>query len=409
MRATGPGVMIAPEKRERAIAMLRAGSPNRAIVSETGVGADTIKRLSHEIGIWRGAKGKLLTREEAEAQAAKRLATNAARGHTAQGRVAKGAPKADLTAPVARLRLTAEVIERRMRVMRAGSTVDSWVAEEIVRALPGSPAPQSGRSGGGKAFTEAVEAVRAVLKGDPRFFREHALWTLAEWRKPERTNGTAASNGSTPDDLDRKLTQEEESNKQRLLRFIVAKGPFATEGDLTEALHDTPEYDTGGHAMTHLLHSLRKQGKIDFRMHSNGPNGGKLIRIESTVNGRAYVRTSGVAPRQNEKVTPKAPEPSRVAEKPALPAVVAPEFPAHSLVPSASPYPYLDGLRKQVAEEGERKAKAAKFLAAAELLAEVDAAESEHLLAKAGEAEGELLGPLALEYLRYADENRKGK
>lgn len=415
MGVSGAGAIVGPEKSARAEAMLRAGKSNKAIMQEVGIGSSVIKRLSHEIGIYRGAHGILLTKEEAAAVTEKRLATKTARGQIA-AKPNGHAPVLAPSHPSARSASSTGIDpDKIVAIMKRNAIkTPAWSTLDVARAL-GLPVARKSQQ------LAATDVVRAAMTRDSRFQRNLGMWSLAEGTKDE--------------DNDRPLTAEEESQKIQLLKAIVRFGPFDSEHDLTTALRQVPEIRIGGHEMTHLLYALKKQGKIDFRESSSGAAGYRQLRIESTVNGRAYVRTLGVKPPQNEKEPTLSVDRGSVAARPngegigsvapAAPAVIVKPDGTETVRPAsdsvkpilaaelakvlespAPDWPLLTALRVREIEAAGRKHKAAKYLAAAEILADVDKAESERLLAQASDTAGDMLTPLEEEYLRFAEAHK---
>lgn len=317
--------------KQRVEELLRAGQPNKAIVEATGVSTWTIKEVAKNAGIYRGAKGVLVSKTEFEQTTAKRLAT-------------KGM----------------------------------------------QPKP----------------------------------------------NGAETASTSSPGPI--------ESNKYRLLEKIAKHGPFATVGDLTSATHDWPEVRLGGHEVEHIVRNLQREGKVAYREAANSAHGKTLRRIEATVVGRNFVRTLvSPAPKQNERapervdrsgpverITPhgqltqqppavvRLPAPARTlplepveAAPPAPPEPTAPEPPVPPPTPEPVPapawsalWPELAALRAKVAEKAGTEKKAERYLEAAALLEEIDAAEARRLSGIASDLVVTFqLSRLEAEYLAFAE------
>jgi hypothetical protein len=482
---TPPPNATPPEVREKIAVMLRAGASNAAITAETGRSPSVIKDVAGEIGVFRGPRGRLVTAEEAADLAkrtgrpmepatvtemlrqagegvsppelAKRFGVSVetvrthlrAEGWTMAGPLgshnnkwlppgsptpvkseqapkptpapSNGVPKADRLKPT----IDADSVEAALRAMSPNPTNHNWLAVELTEQLVGKNASQA-------RVRAAVEQVRNVLKGDSRFVREKAgYWRLAADDEP--------------------LTAYEESHKIRLLRLVIDRGPFANEHELTVLLNRTPEIRLSGHESIHILHSLRKQGKVSFHHSPDGPNGAKVTRITGTPNGSAYVRSLGVKPKQNEKEPDNGPYAGaahngfvaaaiKKAQQPVVPAPEpAPEVVARPLAPEPNPWlepapgpaitagqvvavadeakgqsrkwPLLAELRAKEAGRLKAQAKAEKYLAAAALLEddEADRLMVESLVGAANAlAEGNTLSRVEAEYLAYAEEAERG-
>ncbi len=323
-----------------------------------------------------------------------------------------------------------------------------WLAVEVVNATP--EVAHSGEPG----FRAQLDDARLLMRDDSRFERlPGGLWRLAADDAP--------------------LTEREESNKIKLLRLIVQSGTFDTEAALTRRCNSAPDIRIAGHEMTHILHALRKQGKVTFHHAPSGPNGEKLTRIAATANGKAYIRSLGSGHHQNEKPEPDngpyvgaahggfiadtlatgrgsssfrrkprwteaqhAAVETPVEEAAAAlaasdvpderlqewadrlaPAVVGeppspPTPPAPAAAPPAPEYPHLDALRKRVADGAAARARAEAYLAAAALLEPfgTDTQMVDALVTSANDlGEKTRLSALEAEYLAYAEAHPNGK
>lgn len=227
------------------------------------------------------------------------------------------------------------------------------------------------------------------------------------------------------------------SLRSRLLKAIVENGPFESLDDLMRSIRGGSGDTFGGHEVYHILAALNSQGLVEYREHGNGA-AKRIHRIIATP--KAYSE-AGMAtqyrpvgptggPRREEpqhrsdrtdfrthSPVAEGGEITRVIRK--LEAVVPRQVATTSSVPPSGPapaeatpvpappsWPVLEGLRQRQAEVAAAKARAAKYLEAAALLAD-DAEEVLRLMAKAEEAEGKGLTELEAEYLAYAEANAK--
>lgn len=302
------------------------------------------------------------------------------------------------------------------RLVTSDTSQIGWLAPEIINNVP--EAPHSGEPG----FRAQLDDARALMKDDSRFQRlPGGLWRPAADDAP--------------------LSEKEESNKIKLLRLLATEGQFETEAALLKRINSVPDIRLAGHEMTHVLHDLRKKGKVAFHHSPGAPNGEKLTRIGATPNGKAYIRSLGTRPPQNEREPdngayvgaahegflaetrrtgagssfrrkPRWTEDRREAVTATVVAEVAPEPPP---APAASPepeYPHLADLRKRIAQGAAAQARAEAYLAAAALL---EPYESEKMMVDAlvGAAndlgEKNRLSPIEAEYLAYAEAHPNGR
>ena len=172
------------------------------------------------------------------------------------------------------------------------------------------------------------------------------------------------------------------SLKERMLVVIREQGPFPTLSSLYAKL-------TGPHGMhnfVHVLHSLHKAGLIDFTEDNSGGGRGNYLDIRARTNGKAP-EVSDTRVTQPESVVPP------------TPVVVATPQPT---------YPELERLFGLATEALMGKKRAARYLEAAEVLAEVDPESSESLLQRAAQAETTVLSPVESEYLSYVEAHPDG-
>ena len=167
-----------------------------------------------------------------------------------------------------------------------------------------------------------------------------------------------------------RLGRDTSSLKQRMLDLIIERGPYL---DMM-ALHKDIPGPHGMHNLVHLLHSLHKAGLIDFRVDSKGKDADYL-----NIRARKTTLNVGETSDAVDTLEPAAP------------------------TPEADPYPVLTALLSRAEANAEDRAKASKYLTAAEALSAVDPVMAETLLAKAADVDGPIMSPVESEYLAYVE------
>ena len=151
------------------------------------------------------------------------------------------------------------------------------------------------------------------------------------------------------------------------------------------------------HNIVHVLTALNQQGEVNYTRFDGGRQF-RDIRIH-----KAKRRNGERSPALTEAMAVEVPEPEVTAEP-------AREETANvtSVVPLPEPepdqYPVLERLRARQREAVEAEAIAAKYVAAAELLGEVDPSMADRLMDEAAAVSISLTAE-HLEYLRYAEEH----
>ena len=239
---------------------------------------------------------------------------------------------------------------------------------------------------------------------------------------------------------------EAASLKDRILRKIVNDGPFPTTQKLTDALRNGSTTPWDLHEVVHLLHSLRRQELVTFRTASNGSNVAGPRAISATKRGidavtvqiwatdaeAATVAAADQAATDATSEAIEAPGPSTAlvegsdggnslvpfgaGEDPSVAPVADEDASEWRLVPiltskavdslkaaiDSVAVPLLAALVAREAEREANKVKAARFLEAAALLADVDKEASDALLDRASALEGQPFTPIEAEYLAFA-------
>jgi hypothetical protein len=244
-----------------------------------------------------------------------------------------------------------------------------------------------------------------------------------------------------------------DSLKAAVMKRVALEGPFATVADLVTAIRATGHHSVADvHNVTHVLHSLSKQGKVKFTMSTRQASSNAtahLKNITATAQGRKAAGVADVDPLPLETTTMARPpgwsrakhavgkdmtQPGRhgpvasggpvlrmasvsrpqmsvgdlvaVVEAPAPPAEAPrqdePAPPATGAV-DLNEFPLLRELLARFATNAEADAKASKYADAAAALEQVDPKRSEELLALAMEVGGKPFSTLEREYLRFAE------
>lgn len=154
------------------------------------------------------------------------------------------------------------------------------------------------------------------------------------------------------------------------------------------------------HSIVHILHSLHKEGKVDFI--EKGAQK-EPTRIALTARGRGLAlpkKTNGIAPDAPDFVQERIPE--QVESESEATADAPNDVNASAPGPEAEAYPFLDALLERESERLDRDAKAMAYIAAAEALEKVDPEMAAKMAAKANDFNASYPSPLEEEYLRFA-------
>ena len=209
------------------------------------------------------------------------------------------------------------------------------------------------------------------------------------------------------------------SLKVRIVKTLETHGAVSSVVELRRLLGG----DRSAHDVVHVLHSLHKQGKVDFIEQGNHeeykhirltngrqPKSDPPLPIGPKIKPGSSRRSMQVGVDYTEQwnqptVAPggpveRVPGPEVTAE-PTREAVETSAAPLPEPEPEQHSWPRLDLIIERAAEIEANEATAQTYLRAAEVLAEVDKEEAERLLAKAAETTGVGLNPDQQEYLRY--------
>jgi hypothetical protein len=174
------------------------------------------------------------------------------------------------------------------------------------------------------------------------------------------------------------------SLKQRLV-WLLAELPQAQ--DVRELRRVLGRADTE-HDIVHVLHSLRKDGKVEFSEGSHG----EPLNIKLTKRGRG----EGLDPRVRERV--------HESQQEALPeAEPVPETPEPEVQTLTIAWPHLEELRQHEVNRQTVDEKATAYLTAAEAIEKVDPEAAAMLVEKANTLNVTFPSPVEQEYLRYAE------
>ena len=204
------------------------------------------------------------------------------------------------------------------------------------------------------------------------------------------------------------------SLRRAILRVAVADGPFATTQVFMDACRGLVPQAYGTHEFVHDLYSLKKQNLLAFRQASTSSKDAGPTRITATPRGIAAVQALQVRSTDEAATSVTieaiaAPEPSTALVEGSSGAsptgwrTLTPLYEALDRAEAILAYrPYLDSLRAGEAERDANKVKAARFLEAAAILADVDKEASDALLDRASALDGPTLSPTESEYLGFA-------
>lgn len=200
--------------------------------------------------------------------------------------------------------------------------------------------------------------------------------------------------------IDHGEAKAEGSLKQRILWTLEVLPELRTVDELRKVLGMS---DTA-HDVVHVLHSLHKEGKVDFR---EGRNGNQPENIHLTARGKGEGLKPEVRERVHESVQDKLPE--QAVDDAKLDEVERTEG-AHTAKPSAVialtiPYPFLDALRERETNRKDHDTASTAYLTAAEAIEKVDPEAARMLVEKANALEVTFPSPLEQEYLRYVEEH----
>jgi alkylated DNA nucleotide flippase Atl1 len=194
----------------------------------------------------------------------------------------------------------------------------------------------------------------------------------------------------------------EGSLKQRIVWTLEALPELRTVDELRRVLGMS---DTA-HDVVHVLHSLHKEGKVDFR---EGRNGNQPENIHLTARGKGEGLKPEVRERVHESVQDKLPkddnellptETGVMATVESVPLDLDPEALALTIT-----YPHLWALQEREANRKDHDTASTAYLTAAEAIEKVDPEAARMLVEKANALEVTFPSPLEQEYLRYVEEH----
>jgi hypothetical protein len=185
-----------------------------------------------------------------------------------------------------------------------------------------------------------------------------------------------------------KPDEVETTTKQRILAALSAIGVFDNVTELRRVLGRSDD----NHNLVHLLHSLHKEGKVEFRE----SNGKEPTAIRLTARGKGQGLKKNGEPTAQEETTAMTAQPEVQASFD-----IEPED-------ATQAYPLLDALLLREKERLEKDGKAMAYVNAAEALASTDDREMyDMLMAKAAEFDVVYPSPIEAEYLRWVANHAK--